>query len=47
MKENFIDSTKIKKPKKDKQKVFRDSNIDTSHYRVNSPRIIKSISIDF
>ena len=47
MKDNFIDSSKIKKPEENKQKIFKDSNIDTSHYRVNSPRIIKSISIDF
>jgi len=44
---NFIDSSKIKRVQKKKRIQFKDSNIDTSHYRVNSPKIIKSIPIDF
>ena len=44
---NFIDSSKIKKAQKKERKQFKDSNIDISHYKVNSPKIIKSIPINF
>lgn len=44
---DFIDLSILKDTNKKHVIDFKDFNIDTSHYEMNSPRIIKTIKIDF